>query len=134
MSNYTVVTVEEVENSFAAKGWPGAMRFLTKSLANEQTAITHRIMPQHAGGKGGYGHKHKTQEEIIYVLRGELEVKLDDVVEIVKTGQVIRIAPEVVRSIWNEQPDDAELLIISIKIDDVMDDTEIVKNFWPAES
>ncbi len=132
MSNYTVVTVAEVENTFAAKGWPGAMRFLTKGLGNEQVAITHRIMPQHAGGKGGYGHKHKTQEEIIYVLKGELEVKLDETVEIVKAGQVIRISPEVVRSVWNEQPEDAEILIISAKTDDLGEETEIIKDFWPA--
>ncbi len=188
MSNYTIVTVAEVENSFAGKGWPGAMRFLTKDLGNEQVAITHRLMPQYAGGKGGYGHKHKTQEEIVYVIRGELEVKLDDKVEVVKAGQVIRIAPEVVRSLWNEQPDEAEILIISIKLnlskilassdspnerssdfsavdvvttipssdkttrsspldksgarevlrkssktDDVMEDTEVVKDFWPTD-
>ncbi len=132
MSNYTVVTVAEVENSFAEKGWPGAMRFLTHSLGNEQIAITHRVMPQHAGGKGGYGHKHKTQEEIIYVLKGELEVKLDDAVEVVKAGQVIRISPEVVRSVWNEQPDDAEILILSTKTGNLDDETEIVKDFWPA--
>lgn len=134
MSNYTVVNVEEVENSFAAKGWPGAMRFLTKELGSQQVAITHRIMPQHAGGKGGYGHKHKTQEEIVYVIRGELEIKLDNMIEIVKAGQAIRISPEVVRSIWNEQPEEAEILIISTKIDDVMDDTEIVKDFWPDKT
>lgn len=132
MSNYTVVTIAEVENTFEAKGWPGAMRFLTNSLGNEQIAITHRVMPQHAGGKGGYGHKHKTQEEIIYVLKGELEVKLDDAVEVVKAGQVIRIAPEVVRSVWNEQPDDVEILILSAKTDDLGAETEIVKDFWPA--
>ncbi len=133
MSNYTVITVAEVKNSFEAKGWPGAMRFLTSGLGNQQVALTHRVMPRHAGGKGGYGHRHKTQEEIIYVLRGELEVKLDDTVEIVKAGQVVRIAPEVVRSIWNEQAEEAEILIISTKVDDLGNDTEIVKDFWPAQ-
>lgn len=134
MSNYTIITAEDAENVFAEKGWPGAMRYLTKNLGNTQVAITHRIMPQHAGGKGGYGHKHKTQEEIVYVIRGELEIKLDDKIEIVKAGQAIRIAPEVIRSLWNEQPEEAEILIISTKTDNVSDDTEIVKDFWPADS
>jgi len=131
MSNYKVVSVGDVKNAFAEKGWPGAMRFLTKDLDNQQIAITHRLMPQHAGGKGGYGHKHKTQEEIVYVIRGELEIKLDEVVEVVSAGQAIRIAPEVVRSLWNDKPAEAEILIISTKTDNLSDDTEIVKDFWP---
>jgi uncharacterized cupin superfamily protein len=132
MNNYTIVAVEDVANAFAEKGWPGAMRFLTKPLGNQQVALTHRIMPQHSGGKGGYGHRHKTQEEIVYVIRGELEIKLGDTIELVKAGQAIRIAPEVVRSLWNEQPEDAEILIISTKAEDLSDETEIVKDFWPT--
>lgn len=133
MSNYSIVSVENVENTFAKRGWPGAMRFLTKDLGNTQVALTHRTMPQYAGGKGGYGHSHKVQEEVVYVIRGVLEVKLDDTIEIVKAGQAIRIAPEVVRSLWNEQPDEAEILIISTKLGDDADDSVIVKDFWPVE-
>lgn len=130
MSNYTITSLDEVENYFAAKGWPGEMKFLTGPLKNEQVAITYRNMPQHSGGKGGYGHRHKIQEEIVYLIKGELEVKLDDTIEILKAGQAIRIAPETVRSLWNDKPEPAELLIISTKIDH--DDSEIIKDFWLA--
>lgn len=132
MSNYTIVSIEDIENAFASKGWPGSMRFLTKPLSSQQVALTHRIMPQYSGGKGGYGHSHKTQEEIVYVIRGELEVKLNDKVKVVKASQAIRIAPEVVRSLWNEQREETEILIISTKIDSLSNDVEIVKDFWPV--
>lgn len=133
MSNYTIVTVSETKNWFEDKGWPGEMHFLKNELDTKQVAIAHRKMPQNSGGKGGYGHKHKTQEEIIYVIAGEIEVKLDNEVKVIKTGQAIRIAPEVIRSIWNDKPAEAELLIISTRADDLQEETEMIANFWPVE-
>jgi hypothetical protein len=44
----------------------------------------------------------------------------------------VRIAPEVVRSVWNEGPDDAELVIASVRIDDPRGDTELAPDFWPS--
>jgi hypothetical protein len=49
------------------------MRFLTEHLRAEQVAFTHRAMPAQSGGKGGYGHRHKTQEEIYFVVRGTVQ-------------------------------------------------------------
>ena len=40
--------------------YPGEMRMLTTDLGTEQVAFTYRRMPQHTGGKGSYGHCHKT--------------------------------------------------------------------------
>ena len=48
----------------------GEMRFLTHPLGAEQVALTHRVMPPKSGGKGGYGHRHKTQEEVYFVISG----------------------------------------------------------------
>lgn len=130
MADYRIVGLEESRNIFEERGWPGEMRFLTEDLEAKQVALTYRKMPQHSGGKGGYGHRHKVQEEIIYLISGELEVKLDDKIEILKAGQAIRISPHVIRSLWNEKPDPAELLIFSTKLE--YDDSEIIKDFWPA--
>jgi len=44
----------------------------------------------------------------------------------------LRVAPEVVRSVWNEGPDDVELVIAAKKIDDPAGDAELVPDFWPA--
>ncbi|HVE81099.1 MAG TPA: cupin domain-containing protein [Candidatus Dormibacteraeota bacterium] len=131
MSDYSIVKLSEVKNFFKEKGWPGEMRFMSKPLATEQVAVSYRKMPTGSGGKGGYGHRHKVQEEVVFVLAGELEFKLDDKIEKVKAPAAVRIAPHVFRSIWNSQPKEAELLIISKKIENLDDDVEYKENFWP---
>jgi mannose-6-phosphate isomerase-like protein (cupin superfamily) len=112
--------------------YPGEMKMLADKLESEQLAFSYRRMPQHSGGKGGYGHLHNTQEEIYFVVSGELQFKLDDDVVDVPAGTVVRVAPRTVRSVWNERPEDAELVIVSTRIGDARDDVEIVEDFWPA--
>ena len=131
MSGYTVVTLDEVPDLFGGK-YPGVMRMLSESLGAEQVAITHRLMTPGSGGKGGYGHRHKTQEEIYFVVSGTLEFKLDDEVLELGGGSVVRVSPVVVRSVWNEGPGDAELIIVSTRIEDARADAEMIEDFWPA--
>src|SRR5579859_4483790 len=107
------------------------MRFLTGALETEQLAFTYRRMPQHTGGKGSYGHRHRTQEEIYFVISGRLQFKLDDEVIDVGSGTAVRVAPHVARSVWNDEPADAELVIVSTRIDDPHGDVEAVADFWP---
>lgn len=133
MSNYTIVNFDDVENSFAKRGWPGEMKHLKDPLNTEQVAVTYRKMPPQSGGKGGYGHKHKTQEELFIVLSGTLQFKLDDEVVDVPAKSAVRIAPAVIRSVWNDSDQDAELLIVSTRSDDLKAETEMVEGFWPAE-
>ncbi|MFN2616233.1 MAG: cupin domain-containing protein [Thermoleophilaceae bacterium] len=111
--------------------YPGEMRFLTEHLDCEQLAFTWRRMPAGTGGKGSYGHRHHNQEEIYFVVSGKLEFKLEDEVVEVGEGTAVRIAPEVVRSVWNEGPDDAVLVMVSTKTDDLRAETETVPDFWP---
>ncbi len=126
MSDYTITPVAEIPDVFEGK-WPGAMRM----LHNEQIAFTYREMPPGAGGRGSYGHHHKEQEEIYYVISGKLTFKLgDDVVE-VGDHTVVRIAPSTVRSVHNDTDADAELLIISIRLGDPREDVDMVEGFWP---
>jgi quercetin dioxygenase-like cupin family protein len=129
MSAYTIKTLADVPDALG--DYPGEMQFFTPELGNEQVALTYRRMPQHTGGKGSYGHFHKTQEEVYFVLSGKLQVKLDD--EVIEAGQgtAIRVAPQCVRSFWNDEPEDAELMIVSTRIDDD-EDGVTVPDFWPA--
>jgi mannose-6-phosphate isomerase-like protein (cupin superfamily) len=130
MSDYTIRKLDDVPDVFGGK-YPGEMRFLTEQLGTEQIAFTHRQMPPKSGGKGGYGHRHKTQEEIYYVISGTLQFKLDDEIVDVSGGTAVRVAPQVVRSVWNEGPEDVELVIVSVRLDDARADGEIVEGFWP---
>jgi mannose-6-phosphate isomerase-like protein (cupin superfamily) len=129
VSNYTIRKLEEIPDVLG--DYPGEMRFFTGNLGCEQVAFTHRRMPAKTGGKGGYGHRHKTQEEIYFVVSGTLQFKLEDEVVDCGPGTAVRVAPEVVRSVWNEGPEDAHLVIVSPWIENTRDDAEMVEGFWP---
>jgi mannose-6-phosphate isomerase-like protein (cupin superfamily) len=129
MSGYTIKRLDEVADALG--DYPGEMRLMTRDLENEQVAITFRRMPQHTGGKGGYGHYHRTQEELYYVISGRLQFKVGDEVFDLDGGTAIRVAPETVRSVWNDEPEDGHLLIISTRLpDSAGDDAVIVEDFW----
>jgi mannose-6-phosphate isomerase-like protein (cupin superfamily) len=130
VSGYTIRKAEEVPDILG--DYPGEMRFFAEPLDSEQVAFTHRRMPAKTGGKGGYGHRHKTQEEIYFVVSGRLEFKLGEEVAELGPGTAVRVAPEVVRSVWNEGPGDAELVICSVRLDDAGADGELVEGFWPT--
>jgi len=131
MSDYTIKRLEEVDDVLG--DYPGEMRMMTAGLEAEQVAITYRRMPQHTGGKGSYGHRHKTQEEVYFVASGKLQFKLgDDVIEL-QEGAAVRVAPETWRSVWNDEPEDAELIIVSKRVEGgSAEDAEYLENFWPA--
>lgn len=126
---YTIKTLADVPDILG--DYPGEMHMLTYELDTDQVALTYRRMPQHTGGKGSYGHFHREQEEVYFVVAGKLQFKLgDDVVEAAK-GTAIRVAPEVVRSVWNDEPEDAELVIVAKRIADPQNDAGTVPDFWP---
>ena len=111
MADYTIKRLEEVDDVLG--DYPGEMRMMTTALEAEQVAFTFRRMPQHTGGKGSYGHRHKTQEEIYFVLSGKLQFKLGDDVFDLEQGTVVCVAPETWRSVWDDEPEEAELIIVS---------------------
>ncbi len=127
MPGYTVTKLEEVDDVLG--DYPGEMRMLTGGLGCEQVAFTYRRMPQHTGGKGSYGHRHAEQEEVYFVISGKLEFKLGDEVIAVGPGTAIRVSPEVFRSVWNAEPEEAEIVIVSTRNDD--SGAEYAQDFWP---
>ena len=130
MSGYTTCSVDAVPDVFGGR-YPGSMRFMADTLETEQLAFTHRLMPAQSGGKGSYGHRHRTQEEVYYVVAGRLEFKIGDDVIAVGAGEAVRVAADAWRSVWNEGPGDAELLIASIRSEDPERETETLPDFWP---
>ena len=129
MPGYTVTRLDEVEDVLG--DYPGEMRMMARALGSEQVAFTYRRMPQHTGGKGSYGHHHRTQEELYFVISGRLQFKLDDEVVVVDGGTAVRVSAATTRSIWNDRPEDAELLIVSTRGGDPRSDVETVPDFWP---
>lgn len=130
MGDYRIRRLEEIPDVLG--DYPGEMRMTAASdLGSEQVSFTWRRMPAKTGGKGSYGHRHKTQEEIYFIVSGMLQFKLEDDVLDLPAGTVVRIAPSVVRSVWNEGPEDAVLIMCSTKCDDPEGDHETVPDFWP---
>jgi mannose-6-phosphate isomerase-like protein (cupin superfamily) len=109
----------------------GEMLSYTGALGSEQIALTWRRMPPGTGGKGSYGHRHNSQEEVYLVLSGELQAKIGDDLLTLGPGQALRVAPTAFRSIHNDGPEDAEVVICSLKVDDPMAETETTPEFWP---
>ena len=130
-SHYTLSRLDDVPDIFGGQ-YPGEMKMLAGPLGTEQVALTYRTMPQHSGGKGGYGHRHNSQEEVYFVVSGELQFKLEDDVIDVPAGTAVRIPPGTVRSVWNERPEEAALIIVSTRSADPREDVELVEGFWPA--
>jgi mannose-6-phosphate isomerase-like protein (cupin superfamily) len=128
MANYTLKPLHEIPDVLG--DYPGEMRMGSFGLDCEQVAFTWRRMPPQTGGKGSYGHRHKTQEEVYFVASGTPQFKLEDDVMEVPAGTVVRVGPEVARSVWNEGPDDAVLIMVSKKLDDPGADIEKVDDFW----
>jgi mannose-6-phosphate isomerase-like protein (cupin superfamily) len=129
MANYTLKPLDEIPDVLG--DYPGEMRMGSYALDCEQVAFTWRRMPAQTGGKGSYGHRHKIQEELYFVASGTLQFKLEDEILDVPAGTVVRVAPEVARSVWNEGPEDAVLIMVSRKIEDPSGDVETVDDFWP---
>ena len=129
MAQYQVVSLEEVDDWLG--DYPGEMRGITYAIGAEQVALTYRRMPQHTGSKGSYGHRHDTQEELYFVISGKLQFKLGD--EIVELGkhQAVRIPAHTWRGVWNDEPEDAELIIVSVRAPDDRGETT-GEDFWPA--
>ena len=130
MSDYTIKRLEEVQDVLG--DYPGEMRMMTSDLGSEQVAFTYRRMPQHTGGKGSYGHRHKEQEEVYFVASGKLQFKLGDEVVELERGAAIRVPAETWRSVWNDEAEDAELIIVSKVVEGGSgEDAEHIADFWP---
>jgi mannose-6-phosphate isomerase-like protein (cupin superfamily) len=131
LSGYTIVERHAAPDFMEQYPGYGEMRFFAEPMSSEQIAFTWRSMPPGTGGKGSYGHRHRDQEEIYFVISGRLLFKLgEDVVE-VGPNTAVRVAPEVFRSVHNDGPEEAELVICSVRAEDP--GAETTPDFWPED-
>jgi mannose-6-phosphate isomerase-like protein (cupin superfamily) len=130
VSDYTAIQLTDASDVLG--DYPGEMRFLTGPLEAEQAALTWRRMPPNTGGRGSYGHRHKTQEELYLVVEGTLTFKVGDDVFEVGRGSAVRVAPGAARSVHNDTDSDVVLVITSVKADDYDGEVELEQGFWPS--
>jgi quercetin dioxygenase-like cupin family protein len=130
MSDYSIVSADEVDDPYADSDVPGEFRALTDALGAEQVAATLIRVPPHSDFEQGTGHRHEQQEELYIVTRGTLTMRFGDEVREVPAGSVARVAPQTVRSHRNLGDEPVELWAVSRKIED--SDSEKVEDFWEA--
>ena len=90
MAGYSITAVEDIPD--VSGDYPGEIRIGHR--AHRRRAGGLHLAPDGpgTGGKGSYGHRHRTQEELIFVISGTVEVKLEDEVIEVGPGHVVRIS------------------------------------------
>lgn len=131
MADYTSVEREQAFDFMAEYPGFGEMRSYAEALGTGQMAFTWRQMPAGTGGRGSYGHKHKTQEEIYFIVSGTVTFKIADDVFEAGPGTAVRIAPAELRSVHNDSDAEAELVICSPRVADVEAETVMEDGFWP---
>jgi mannose-6-phosphate isomerase-like protein (cupin superfamily) len=131
MSDYTVTTRDQAVDFMAAYPGFGEMRGYTAALGAEQVAFTWRRMPPGTGGRGSYGHRHRSQEEIYFVTAGTVTFKIGDHVFDAGPRTAVRIAPEALRSIHNDSDTVAELILCSVRVEDLESEVDTEDGFWP---
>jgi mannose-6-phosphate isomerase-like protein (cupin superfamily) len=132
MSDYAIVDREQATDYMADYPGYGEMRSYTDALGSEQVAITWRRMPPGTGGRGSYGHRHRTQEEIYFVISGTVTFKVGGDVFEAGPGTAVRVAPQALRSVHNDTDSEADLAICSVRLTDGADEVETVDDFWPT--
>jgi mannose-6-phosphate isomerase-like protein (cupin superfamily) len=130
-SDYSVAAREEALDFMAEYPGFGELRSFGGAVDAEQVAFSWRVMPPGTGGRGSYGHKHATQEEIVFVVSGTVTFKIGDDVFEAGPKTAVRIAPQAVRSIHNDGTDEAEVILCSVRVEDVREDVELEEDFWP---
>ena len=130
MSDYGVISADDVDDVYGGTTVPGEFRPLTKVLGGEQLAVTLIRVPAHSDFEQGTGHFHADLEELYIVARGTLTMRFGDEVRTVGAGSVARVAPATPRSHRNEGDEPVELWAVSRRIDH--DDATKIDAFWEA--
>jgi mannose-6-phosphate isomerase-like protein (cupin superfamily) len=111
-------------------GYPGygEQRWYSDALATEQVSFSWRRMPPASGGRGSYGHRHPGHEEVYFVISGTVTFKLGDDVFQAGPQTAVRVGGDTFRSVHNDTDEQAELLIVSPRLDDPP--IEMQDDFW----
>jgi mannose-6-phosphate isomerase-like protein (cupin superfamily) len=130
MSDYKIVSADDVENPYDGSDVPGEFRSLTDALECEQVAVTLIRVPPHSDFEQGTGHFHDEIEELYIVARGTITFRTGDEIQRVSAPAVVRCAPRTPRSHRNEGDEPVELWAVSRKNDRA--DATKVDDFWEA--
>jgi mannose-6-phosphate isomerase-like protein (cupin superfamily) len=127
---YTVANRENAIDFMADYPEYGEQRWYTRTVAAEQVSFSWRRMLPGTGGRDSYGHRHPGQEEVYFVISGVVTFKTDDDVFEAGPQTAVRVAGDAFRSVHNDTDREAELLIVSPRLDEPP--TEKKDDFWAS--
>lgn len=130
MSEYTVISADDVDDVYSGSSVPGEFRSLTDALGSEQLAVTLIRVPPHSDFEQGTGHYHEQIEELYVIVRGTLTMRFGDDVRAVGAGSVARVAPNTPRSHRNEGDEPVEMWAVSRRLG--QQDAVKLDDFWEA--
>jgi mannose-6-phosphate isomerase-like protein (cupin superfamily) len=128
MARYTHINIADVEDSAPAFGLSPNLeaRFGRKALSSEVVGVSReRLAP---GFRTPFGHTHRDQEEVYFVVRGSGRIKIDDEIRDLAEGDLVRLAPGVWRC-TEAGPDGLEILAVGAPIAE-KNDAEIEQGWW----
>jgi uncharacterized cupin superfamily protein len=128
-SSYSVAVREDARDFMAGYPGYGEQRWYTDALGAEQVSFSWRRMLPGTGGRGSYGHRHPGQEELYFVISGEVTFKIGDDEFTAGPQTAVRVAGDAYRSVHNDTGEEAELLIFSTRLE--QPPTEMQDGFWP---
>jgi mannose-6-phosphate isomerase-like protein (cupin superfamily) len=126
---YSIASREQALNFMADYPGYGEQRWYTEAIGAEQVSFSWRRMPPGTGGRGSYGHRHPGQEEVYFVISGEVTFKVGDEVFEVGPQTAVRVDGHAFRSVHNDSDAEAQLLILSTRLDQPPLEQE--QGFWP---
>ena len=109
MSSFATVNLLDVEDSTGGRA-PGVEgRFARKHLDSRDLGVS--LFRYAANLRSPFAHSHREQEEAYVVVAGSGRVLLDGEVQELRQWDVVRVAPEVVRS-FEAGPEGLDLIIV----------------------
>ena len=133
MSGYTVLRAGEAPDYTGEA--PGAFLGYARPMGSTQLGVNIRVLAPHTehkppGAPDGFGHSHRTIEEIYFVLEGELAVKLGDDVVTLGPRDAVLIPAGTPRAVRNESDAEAAFLMCSVRADDPRAESVKHEGFW----
>ena len=126
---YSIAVREQALDFMADYPGFGEQRWYSDALETEQVSFSWRRMEPGTGGRGSYGHRHPGQEEVYFVISGEVTFKVGEDVFRAGPQTAVRMTGEEFYSLHNDTADEAELLVFSTRLAEPPLETS--DDFWP---